>query len=143
MKETVYYKPQIGKATKDILREISPADQQYIKRVMTCYKELAEVDPRPEFKQWFNMPNEQLPRQPQQNNERNSGVTFCNGIIDKLTQAPHRRDLSPKQCLGIEALSKAISEIYDDCPYIVFENKTMQNKQVAPPSFDKLFRKKK
>lgn len=141
MKQVIYYKPQIGKNTKDILRECSLPDQAHIKKVMQCYMDLSLTDPRPEFNQWFNQPNELLPRQPQQRNERNTPRTFCLGIIEKLNAAPTRRDLSPKQCAGIEALSKEISEMYEDCPYIVFENKVLKTQTVTPPSFDKLFRK--
>ena len=141
MKQVIYYKPQIGKNTKDVLRECSLPDQTHIKKVMQCYKDLALADPRPEFNQWFNQPNELLPRQPQKNNLRNSPRSFCDGIIEKLNAAPNRRDLSPKQCAGIEALSKEISEMYDDCPYIVFENKVFKTQTFTQPSFDKLFRK--
>lgn len=144
MKQVIYYKPQTGKNTKDILRECNLPDQAHIKKVMQCYKDLALVDPRPEFNQWFNQPNELLPRQPQRNNERNTPHTFCDGIIEKLSAAPTRRDLSPKQCAGIEALSREISEMYAEglCPYIVFENKVFKTQSVTPPSFDALFKRR-
>lgn len=145
MKETIYYKPQIGRDTKDVLRELTTQDQNYIKRVMLCYCQLALVEPRPEFAQWFDQPNDLLPRQPQKNNQRNSPRSFCQGIIEKLNAAPHRRDLSPKQCLGIEALSKEISEMYDQglCPNITFENKLHKTQSAIPPSFDRLFKRTK
>jgi len=141
LKQVIYYKPQLGKNTKDVLRECSLPDQTHIKKVMQCYKDLALVDPRPEFNQWFNQPNELLPRQPQRNNLRNTPHTFCDGIIEKLSAAPTRRDLSPKQCAGIEALSREISEMYDDCPYIVFENRAFQKKETTVPNFDALFKR--
>lgn len=142
MTEIIYYKPQIGKQTKDILREISTADQNYLKQVMQCYKLLAELEPRPEFAEWFNTPNPSLPVQPKLNNERNSPRSFCTGIIDKLNQAHNRRDLSPRQCDGIAALSQAISEMYDLdlCPNIVFKDKTLKSAPVVPASFAGLFK---
>lgn len=144
MKETIYYKPQIGRDTKDVLRELTTADQNYIKKLMDCYCQLSKADPRPEFAEWFDQPNELLPRQPQRRNERNTPRTFCKGIIEKLNAAPHRRDLSPKQCQGIEALSKEISEMHEQglCPYVVFENKLHKQQTFTPPSFDRLFKKK-
>ena len=143
MKQVIYYKPQIGKNTKDVLRECSLVDQTHIKKVMQCYKDLALADPRPEFNQWFNQPNELLPRQPQQNNQRNTPRSFCDGIIEKLNASPNRRDLSPKQCAGIEALSREISEMYELglCPYIVFENKMFKTQTFTQPNFDALFKK--
>ncbi len=140
-KQVIYYKPQIGKATKDVLRETQLPDQNHIKKVLNCYLELAKVDPRPEFAEWFDEPNDLLPRQPMKNNQRNSPRSFCNGIIEKLSAAPNRRDLSPKQCAGIEALSREISEMYDDCPYIVFENSLLKNKNARPSSFEDLFKR--
>ena len=137
--QVIYYKPQIGKATKDVLRETQLPDQNHIKKVLNCYLALAEVDPRPEFAECFDQPNDLLPRQPMKNNQRNSPRSFCLGIIDKLSGAPNRRDLSPKQCAGIEALSREISEMYDLCPYIVFENRLLQNKTARPQMFEKLF----
>jgi hypothetical protein len=142
MNQTIYYKEQLGRETKDVLREVSDPDQNYVKRVMNAYKELAENEPRPEFKQWFDMPNTKLPKQPRMNNQHNSPRTFCDGIIDKLNQAPNRRDLSPRQCDGIEALSAEIEQMYDEnlCPSLVFKNKTEKDK-VNNTSFNSLFRK--
>ncbi len=142
-KQVIYYKPQIGKATKDVLREISPQDQDYIKRVMDCYQQLAEADPREDFEIWFNKPTSRLPPLRDQGLGFNSPRTWCEGIIAKLNRAPGKRDLSPQQCRGIETLSKDISECYDDCPYIVFENKLHKTQSVIPPSFDKLFKRNK
>jgi len=140
MKETVYYKPQIGRETKDILREITPADQQYIKTVMTAYLDLETADPRPEFKEWFNQPNKKLPPKKEKGLGPNTPKTWCEGIISKLNQAPNRRDLSPKQCEGIEMLSQAISEIYDRCPSIEFKNKLNKDDDNRPAGFGKLFK---
>lgn len=143
MKQTIYYKPVVGRDTRDTLRNTTPQDQAYLRRVMECYQQLAITDPRPEFAQWFDMPNNKLPRQPQKNNERNTPRTFCQGIIDKLNQAPNRRDLSPKQCEGIEALSQDISEMYttDHCPSIEFKNKLTFNVNPVPEQFTKLFQR--
>ncbi len=138
-KQTIYYKPQIGRDTKAVLREISTADQNHIKKVMDCYRQLAITDPRPEFGQWFDMPNKDLPKQTAHNNQPNSPRTFCDGIIDKLNQAPHRRDLSPRQCAGIETLSREISEMFDDCPYIVFADKSQQPAVTDTTTYGSLF----
>jgi hypothetical protein len=141
MKHTIYYKDQVGRDTKDVLREITPDDQNYIKRVMSAYKELAEHEPRPEFGAWFDMPNTKLPRQPRQNNQHNSPRTFCDGIIDKLNQAKNRRDLSPKQCDGIEALSAEIEQMYEEnlCANLEFKNKASKDSK-DNTSYGKLFR---
>jgi hypothetical protein len=141
MKQIVYYRPLVGRDTKDVLRELTPADQEYIKLVMTCYKQLCAADPRPEYTQWFDMPNENLPRQTRLGGQRNSPRTFCDGIIEKLNQTPNRRDLSPRQCEGIEALSRAISEIYEQglCPAIAFANKATRNAKPKPINFNELF----
>lgn len=141
-KETIYYKPQIGRATKDVLRELTLEDQNYIKKVMDCYRQLAELDTRPEFKQWFNSENHHLPRQPLNNNRHNSARSFCDGIIDKLNQAPNRRDLSPKQCDGIETLSQHIAACYDQglCPTIEFKNKMEKSVAAIPQSFNRIFK---
>ena len=140
MKETITYKNRTGVTTKDILRTIAQPDQHWLKTVMLGYLCLESVDPRPEFKQWFNKPNDNLPRQPLVGNQYNSPKTFCEGILAKLEQDPKRRDLSPRQCEGIEQLTKLMSEIYD-IPNIVFaEHSTAKP---IPPEFAKLFKEKK
>ena len=137
--ETIYYKVRDGINTKDPLREIAEADINWLKTVFTGYQILAEWDPRPEFKQWFMMANDLLPRQPQRNNERNSPQSFSEGICDKLNQARHRRDLSPKQCDAIEALSKQMSEIYD-IPEIVFKDKVYKQTPATETNFTEIFK---
>ncbi len=138
--QTIYYKPQIGKATKDVLREISPQDQAYVKKVMTCYQQLTQADPRPEFAEWFNLPNKALPKLRDQGQGYNTAWTWTDGIISKLNQAPNRRDLSPQQCDGIEALSQQISEMYDDCPDIRFLDASKKT-NIPQTSFGKLFKR--
>lgn len=137
--ETIYYKVRESVRTKDPLREISDADIKWLKTVFTGYQILAEWDPRPEFKQWFMMANDSLPRQPQKNNERNSPQSFSEGICDKLNQAHHRRDLSPKQCDAIEALTLQMSEIYD-IPRIVFKDKAHKQTPATETSFAEIFK---
>lgn len=144
MIETIYYKPQIGKATKDVLREINLADQNYLKLVMDCYEQLSSLDS--EFNEIFDEPQPRtiLPVQKQLGNIPNTPRTFCRGITDKLNQAHNRRDLSPKQCDGIEKLSRAFSRYFgeDRCPAIVFENKLNKNiESQRPKMFEKLFDK--
>jgi hypothetical protein len=139
MKQTVYYRPLVGRDTKDVLRELNTADQEYIKLVMACYMALCEVDPRKEYAEWFDMPNDKLPRQTRVGGQRNSPRTFCEGIIEKLNQSPNRRDLSPRQCDGIESLSRDIAEIFDNCPSIAFANKATRNVKPIPVNFNQLF----
>ena len=139
-KEIITYKKRIGVNTKDVLRGIRPEDQHWLKTVMLGYLCLEDVDPRPDFKQWFNQPNDNLPLQPMMNNRRNSPKSWTQGIIDKLEQDPKRRDLSPRQCDGIEELAKLMSDIYD-IPKIVFEESGQAKSDM--PDFSKLFRKQK
>lgn len=139
MKETIVYKNRTGVNTKDVLRIINTEDQHWLKTVMLAYLCLEHVDPRPEFKQWFNKANDKLLRQPKVNNEFNSPRSFSQGIIDKLEQDSKHRDLSPKQCQGIEELSKLMSEIYE-IPNIVFEERGYKPHN---PEFDVLFKKSK
>ena len=137
--ETIYYRVRESVRTKDPLREISDADIKWLKTVFTGYQILAEWDPRPEFKQWFMMANDSLPLQPQRNNERNSPLSFSEGICDKLNQAHHRRDLSPKQCDAIEALTAQMSEIYD-IPRIVFKDRAHKQTPATETSFAEIFK---
>ena len=137
MKETITYKKRTGVTTKDILRTVKPQDQHWLKTVMLGYLCLESVDPRLDFKTWFNKPNEHLPRQPLVGNAYNSPKTFAEGILAKLEQDPKRRDLSPRQCEGIENLTKMMSEIYDT-PNIVFEESGI--KKTTIPDFTKLFK---
>jgi len=129
MKHTIYYKDLTGRATKDVLRKISTQDELYLKRVMQAYKELYVAEPRKEFRTWYDMPNAKLPRQPRMNNQHNSPRTFVDGILDKLSQAPNKRDLSPRQCHGIEALSSQIEQMYDEnlCANIEFAEQAQQH----------------
>ena len=138
MKEIITYKPRTGVTTKDILRTIKPDDQHWLKTVMLGYLCLESVDPRQDFKDWFNKANEHLPRQPLVGNAFNTPKTFAEGILAKLEQDPKRRDLSPKQCLGIENLTKMMNEIYDT-PNIVFEEQGVKKSTI--PDFTKLFKK--
>jgi len=140
MKETITYKNRTGVTTKDVLRTINNPDQHWLKTVMLGYLCLESVDPRPEFKQWFNKPNDNLPRQPLVGNQHNSPKSFCEGILAKLEQDAKRRDLSPKQCEGIEQLTKLMSEIYDT-PSISFELHGQPKSTI--PDFTKLFKKTK
>jgi hypothetical protein len=140
MKETITYKKRVGVTTKDILRTIKQPDQHWLKTVMLGYLCLESVDTRPDFKTWFNKPNENLPRQPLVGNAFNSPKTFAEGILNKLEQAQNRRDLSPRQCEGIEQLTKLMSEIYET-PKIQFEESGQARTTV--PDFTKLFKVKK
>lgn len=140
MEHTIYYKDLIGRQTKDVLREHTQVDQDYIKRVMQAYKDLAEVEPRKEFKPWFKMPNPKLPKLKDKGQGHNSPETWCDGILAKLNQPKNRRDLSPVQCDGIEALSKEIEQMYpeNECPSLVFKNK-MDKLPQKDTSFNTLF----
>ena len=140
MKETITYKKRTGVTTKDILRTIKPQDQHWLKTVMLGYLCLESADPRQDFKDWFNKPNEHLPRQPLVGNAYNTPKSFAEGILAKLEQDPRRRDLSPKQCLGIENLTRMMSEIYDT-PNISFEEQGVPKSTI--PDFTKLFGTKK
>jgi hypothetical protein len=144
MKEIIYYKQQSNRQQSgEYLREISLPDQDYVKLVMQCYIALAEVDPRPEFREWFDMPNPKLPKLKDQGSGFNSPRTWCQGIIEKLSRAPTKRDLSPRQCNGIQALSEEISIIYDLglCPSLAFVNKLDKITQSMPTTtFGKLFK---
>ena len=138
--ETIYYKDRTGVQTKDILRDINSADQNWLKTVMACYLALEYVDSRELFAQWFNTPNEYLPKQPKHNNQYNSPKSFAEGIIDKLNQKPNRRDLSPKQCDGIEQLSKQMATIYNDSiPSIKFCHNMHKKVPASQVNFKKLF----
>lgn len=140
MKEIITYKQRTGVTTKDILRTIKPDDQHWLKTVMLGYLCLEGVEPRPLFKQWFNTPNEALPKQPLVGNAYNTPKSFAEGILAKLEQAPNRRDLSPKQCSGIEQLTKMMNQIYE-IPCIVFIEKGKEKMVVT--AFDEFFRNKK
>lgn len=136
--EKIVFRDKRGVQTKDILRTISDKDQAWIKTVMLGYLVLEQADPRPEFHTWFNDENPRLPKQPQQNNQFNSPKSFALGIIDKLEQAPSRRDLSPKQCAGIEALSDMLSDMFE-LPQIRFIEAGMMR---APNTqFEALFKR--
>ena len=137
MKETITYKNRVGVNTKDVLRGIKPDDQHWLKTVMLGYLCLEFTDPRPEFKAWFNQTNEHLPKQPLMNNRHNTPKSFAEGILSKLEQDPKRRDLSPRQCEGIESLSKMMNGIYDT-PKIVFEQQGVPKSSI--PDFTKLFK---
>jgi len=139
-KEIITYKQRTGVNTKDILRTINDADQHWLKTVMLGYLCLEGVDPRADFKIWFNTANEKLPKQPLVGNAHNSPKSFAEGILSKLEQAPKRRDLSPKQCQGIEELTKMMNMIYD-IPVIEFEQYGQPKSTM--PDFTKLFRTKK
>ena len=138
--ETILYKNRAGVNTKDVLRSINEQDQHWLKTVILGYLVLENADPRPEFKQWFNKPNDKLPRQPLVGNQFNSPKTFCQGILAKLEQDPKRRDLSPRQCEGIETLTSLMSDIYE-IPYIRFVQRGHQNPR--NPEFKTLFKDKK
>lgn len=143
MEQVIYYKVKQGIKTNDPLRELSQQDQNYIKKVMECYLELSKIDPRPEFAEWFNMPNKALPPQKERGGERNSAHSWCEGIIEKLSRAPHRRDLSPRQCEGIETLSEHIADCYsrDICPTIRFKDSSLKNMPQVPAAYNKLFKR--
>ena len=114
MKHTIYYKDLTGRDTKDVLRKISTQDEEYLRRVFIAYKQLYDAEPRNDFRTWYDQPNKELPRQPRMNNQHNSPRTFVDGIYDKLSQAKNRRDLSPRQCDGIETISAQIEQMYDE-----------------------------
>ena len=143
MEQVIYYKVKYSENTKDPLREISQTDQTHIKKVMQCYLDLVEADPREEFAAWFDMPNPQLPSQPRNNYQRNSPRTMAQGVIEKLNQSPNRRDLSPRTCEGIETLSQHIADCYgrDICPTIRFKDASLKNMPRLPAGFDKVFKK--
>ena len=141
-KEIIIFKDKLNVQTKDTLRSISIEDQNWLKTVMMAYTVLEYVDTRPDLKTWFNRPNTLLPKQPRANNQHNSPKSFCEGIIEKLEQAPNRRDLSPRQCQGIEELTRLMAGLYnDDIPNIVFVKQGQQTAKL--PEFTKLFRSKK
>jgi hypothetical protein len=142
MKEKIIFKDKLNVQTKDTLRSINAVDQNWIKTVMMAYTVLEQWDKRPDFKTWFNRPNTLLPRQPRANNQHNSPKTFCEGIIEKLEQAPNRRDLSPRQCQGIEELTRLMAGLYNDSiPTIEF---VKQGQQKQPQqSFTELFKGKR
>jgi hypothetical protein len=129
MKHTIYYRDLDGRNTKDVLRKLSTIDEEYLKRVFTAYKLLYDAEPRADFRTWYDQPNKQLPRQPRMNNQHNSPRTFVDGIIDKLSQAKNRRDLSPRQCDGIEVLSSQIEQMYDEnlCANIEFAEEAQRH----------------
>jgi hypothetical protein len=137
MKEIITYKQRSGVTTKDILRTINDKDQRWLKTVMLGYLCLEGIEPRPLFKQWFNAANLALPKQPMVGNQHNSPKTFAEGILAKLEQAPNRRDLSPKQCSGIEELTKMMNQIYE-IPYIVFIEKGKE--KLVTTAFDEFFK---
>jgi len=140
MKETITYKNRTGVTTREVLRSITEPDQHWLKTVMLGYLCLESVDPRPEFAEWFNKPNEHLPRQPLVANQHNSPKSFCEGILAKLEQNPKRRDLSPKQCEGIEQLTQLMQDIFPT-PRIVFAERTLG--KPPSPEFTTLFGGKK
>ena len=136
--EKIVFRDKRGVQTKDILRTVSDKDQEWIKTVMLGYLVLEQADPRPEFTEWFNRANDRLPKQPQQNNQHNSPKSFAVGIIDKLEQSTSRRDLSPKQCTGIEELSDMLSDMFD-LPQIRFVEAGMMRAPNA--QFEVLFKR--
>jgi hypothetical protein len=140
MKHTIYYKDLLGRQTKDVLRELNKDDENYVRRVMNAYKDLAQVDPRPEFGQWFDTPNPKLPKFKDRGRGHNSPRTWCDGILSKLSQVG--RDLSPVQCSGIETLSSEIEEMYEEnlCPSLEFKNKADKDLP-KDTSFNTLFRR--
>lgn len=141
-KEIITFKDKLNVQTKDTLRSISIQDQNWLKTVMMAYTVLEYTDTRPDLKTWFNRPNTLLPRQPRVNNQHNSPKSFCEGIIQKLEQAPNKRDLSPRQCSGIEELTRLMAGLYnDDIPNIIFVKQGLQKRPVQ--SFTELFKGKK
>jgi hypothetical protein len=123
--------------TKDPLREISTKDQAWLTAVFQGYILLASADSAPDsFKLWFDEPMAALPKQPRLNYQRNSPRSFSQGVVDKLTDAPHRRDLSPQVCQAIETLSQLMSQGWP-IDAIQFQPKGVED--VKPKSFKKLF----
>jgi len=142
MTETIIFKDKLNVKTKDTLRIINTADQNWIKTVMMAYTVLEKWDTRPDLPVWFNRPNTLLPKQPRVNNQHNSPKTFCEGVIDKLNQPPNRRDLSPRQCQGIEELTRLMSELYSNSiPTIKFVKQGHQHR--PQQSFTDLFKGKR
>jgi len=129
MKHTIYYRDLDGRNTKDVLRKLTAVDEEYLKRVFAAYKLLYDAEPRNDFRTWYDQPNKALPRQPRMNNQHNSPRTFVDGITDKLSQAKNKRDLSPRQCDGIEALSAQIEQMYDEnlCANIEFAEEAQRH----------------
>lgn len=139
--EIVYYKIRTGVQTKDPLREITNIDQTWLKTVLLGYMALQDLDSRCGFREWFNMENPSLPRQPMKNNQLNSPQTFCQGMLDKLNQSPTRRDLSPRQCQALEALSQQMSDLYDNqIPKIKFTEKVYKTINTSSVNFGSLFK---
>lgn len=138
MKQTIYYKPKTGVNTRDTLRQISDADIKHLCKVMDCYQKLAKADPRWQFEDWFNQPNKLLPKHGKElGYKMNTPKSWCEGIIDKLTK--QGRDLSPRQCEGIEVLSVEITKWFkDECPTIEFKNK-LDRASPYPEQYSKLF----
>lgn len=139
MKNTIYYKPKQGVNTRDTLREISAADNDYLVKVMDCYQKLAKADSRWQFEDWFNQPNKLLPRHGRQFGFKpNTPKSWCEGIAEKLKQ--RGRDLSPQQCSGIETLSTEIAKWFDPdlCPTIEFKDKA-DKASPYPQQFNNLF----
>lgn len=140
--ETIYYRVKTGVDTKDPLRSINNSDQTWLKLVLQSYIDIVELDARTAVKQWFDMPNDKLPRQPQKNNERNSGRSFCIGMLEKLNQPERRRDLSPKQCTALEMLSLQIAELYAmEIPQIKFVDLAFKNTPATNVNFGKIFKR--
>jgi hypothetical protein len=139
-KEIIIYKDKVNVKTKDTLRSISLADQNWIKTVMMAYTVLEYRDSRPDLKVWFNRPNTLLPKHDAREKYRhNSPKEWCEGIIKKLEQAPNGRDLSPRQCSGIEELTRLMAGLYnDEIPNIVFVKQGQQSPKIE--SFTKLFK---
>lgn len=139
--ETIYYKDRTGRNTKDVLRELRPQDEMWLRMVFMGYRTLSEIDNRRGFKDWFNMPNTSLPKQPMKNNLHNSPASFCDGMMEKLHQGHGRRDLSPRQCDGIEALSQQMADLYENAiPVIAFKNKSAKTIPASQVSFDEIFK---
>lgn len=149
MIETIYYRELIGRNTRDILREMSKPDQEYVKRFMQGLIDLSKVDPRPEFGQWFSKPNKSIPPGTLKYDPKLKGKKppmqsphdFCQGIINKLNQ--RGCDLSPRQHEGIETVTRLVSELYEEnaCPKLIFKNKLTQFKNPIPPQFNNLFKR--
>ena len=142
-KEIIIFKDKPNVKNKDTLRSINAADQNWLKTVMMAYTVLEHIDTRPDLTVWFNRPNTLLPKHDARENYRhNSPKSFCEGIIKKLEQGPNGRDLSPRQCEGIQELTRLMAGLYnDDIPNIVFVKQGQQSPKLE--SFTGLFKESK
>lgn len=140
--ETIYYRVKTGVHTRDPLRSLTDLDQAWLKTVLQSYIDIVELDARIQVKEWFDMQSNSLPRQPLKNNERNSRRSFCLGMLDKLNQAPSRRDLSPKQCTALEKLSLQVAELYAmEIPQIKFVDAVFRKTPSSAINFGKMFKR--